>query len=68
MATGLGRGIRVVLGLALIGYGLLVMKGTGGYVLAVIGLLPIAMGFLNVCLVGPIIGAPFSGKGLNKTA
>ena len=66
MASGLGRGIRVVLGLALIGYGLFVMKGTGGYVLAVVGLVPIAAGVFNICALGPLLGAPFSGKDLDK--
>jgi hypothetical protein len=68
MATGMGRGIRVVAGLALICYGLLVMKGTNGYILAAVGLLPIAMGSLNLCLLAPILGAPFSGKDLDKGA
>lgn len=68
MASGLGRGIRVVAGLALICYGLLVMKGTGGYVMAVVGLVPLAMGAFNVCALGPLLGAPFSGKDLDKAA
>lgn len=68
MASGMGRGIRVVAGLALICYGLVVMEGTGGYIMAAVGLVPLAMGALNVCVLGPLLGAPFSGKHLDKTA
>ena len=68
MASGLGRGIRVVAGLALIGYGLMVMKGTNGYIMAAAGLVPLALGALNICVLGPLLGAPFSGKDLDKAA
>lgn len=66
MATPLGRGIRVVAGIVLIALGLLVVEGTGGIILAVIGILPIFAGAANVCLVAPLIGAPFSGSQVNK--
>ena len=68
MASGLGRGIRVVAGLALIGYGLMVMQGTNGYIMAAVGLVPLALGALNICVLGPLLGAPFSGKDLDKAA
>ena len=68
MASGLGRGLRVVVGLALIYYGLMVMTGTGGYVVAAVGLVPLLAGSFNVCLLGPLMGAPFSGKDLDKTS
>lgn len=66
MATPMGRGIRVVAGIVLIALGLLVVEGTGGIILAVIGLMPILAGALNICLIAPLIGAPFSGSQLNK--
>lgn len=66
MATPMGRGIRVVAGIVLIALGLLVVEGTGGIILAVIGILPIFAGAANVCLVAPLIGAPFSGSQVNK--
>lgn len=68
MASGLGRGIRVVAGLALIGYGLMVMKGTGGYVLGAVGVVFLASGALNFCGLAPLLGAPFFGKDLDKAA
>ena len=45
-----GRILRVVLGLALIYVGLAVVGGTPGIVVAIIGLLPIAMGVWGPCL------------------
>jgi hypothetical protein len=47
-----GRILRVVLGLALIYVGLTIVGGTIGIVVAVIGLLPIAMGVWGPCLHG----------------
>jgi hypothetical protein len=47
----IGRALRVVLGLVLIYVGLARMAGVGGYVLALAGLLPIAMGLWGPCLV-----------------
>ncbi len=47
-----GRGLRVVLGLALIYLGLAVVGGTAGIVLAIVGVLPIAMGAWGPCLLG----------------
>ncbi len=45
-----GRVLRVALGLVLIYLGLAVIGGTTGLVVAVIGLLPIAMGVWGKCL------------------
>ncbi len=45
-----GRALRVILGLVLIYIGLAVVGGTTGLVVAVIGLLPIAMGLWGKCL------------------
>lgn len=44
-----GRAARIVLGLALVYVGLVSVGGTTGYVVAVIGLLPIAMGLWGRC-------------------
>lgn len=61
MATPIGRGVRIVAGLALILIGLYVLEGTVGWIVAIVGLLPILAGMLNVCLIAPLIGAPFRG-------
>ncbi len=62
MAGAVGRGARIIAGLALIALGLLVIKDTAGLIVAVIGVLPILAGVFNFCLIAPLIGAPFSGQ------
>lgn len=61
MAGPVGRGIRVVAGLVMIVAGLVIGSG-GGYALAAVGLLPLIAGLLNVCVIAPVLKAPFSGK------
>lgn len=61
MASPIGRGLRVVVGLVLVVIGI-VVGGGGGWVLAIVGLVPLAAGAFNVCLIAPLIKAPFSGK------
>lgn len=61
MASAAGRGIRVVAGLALIAWGWSMRGQTIGTVLMIVGLVPLAAGVFNVCMIAPIIGAPFSG-------
>jgi hypothetical protein len=62
MAGTTGRLVRIIAGIVLILVGLLVVGDTAGIIIAVIGVLPILAGVLNVCLIAPLIGAPFSGK------
>ncbi len=52
MQDNVGRAARVILGLALIGLGLVVIGGTLGTILAIVGLLPIVMGVWGPCLLG----------------
>lgn len=62
MAGSVGRLARIIAGIVLVLVGLLVVKDTGGIILAIVGVLPILAGVFNVCLIAPILGAPFSGK------
>jgi hypothetical protein len=66
MASPLGRGLRVVFGGVLIYLGLSVVQGVAGTVIGALGIVPIATGLLNVCLIGPLIGAPMKGSSLPK--
>jgi hypothetical protein len=59
MSGPVGRGARIVAGLALIAIGASI--GGAGWILAVVGLAPLAAGVLNVCLIAPLLGVPFSG-------
>lgn len=61
MASGIGRLVRIVAGVALIAVGLLAVQGTTGIVIAVIGVVPLLAGLLDFCLFAPLFGCPLSG-------
>ena len=63
MASAAGRGVRIVLGLALMFWGVL----DGQPLLIAAGLVPLAAGVLNLCLLAPLIGAPFRGSDARKS-
>ena len=68
MASGLGRGLRIVAGIILVAVGLAVVGGTGGIVLAVVGLVPLIAAVLDVCLLAPLFGAPLKGADVRARA
>lgn len=65
MASGAGRALRIVAGLALIIGGLalafVASNQALGVVLAVIGLLPLGAGMFDFCVFAPIFGASLRG-------
>ncbi len=61
MSGGLGRGLRIIAGLALIVIGLFSVSGTGGLILAVVGAVPLMAGIFDVCLFAPLFGGPLKG-------
>lgn len=56
MGSATGRAGRIVAGAALVALG--AALGGGFWALAVIGLVPLAAGAFNFCLVAPLVGAP----------
>jgi hypothetical protein len=68
MSSGSGRGLRIVVGIVLIAVGLAVVGGTSGIVLAVVGLVPLLAGLLDVCLIGVLFGAPLNGADVRAHA
>ncbi len=62
MASPSGRVIRMVAGLILIGLGLVWIGNIWGWLLAVIGLAPLAAGLFDFCLLAPLFSAPFWGN------
>jgi hypothetical protein len=62
MSSGLGRIIRIVAGLALILIGFLVIEGTVGIILAVVGVVPLVAGLFDICVIGALfLGTPLRG-------
>jgi uncharacterized membrane protein HdeD (DUF308 family) len=66
LASTAGRIVRAVAGIVLIVVGLALVKGTGGWILAIVGLLPLAAGVFDRCLFAPLFGLPFVGSRLRK--
>ncbi len=64
MATGLGRLLRMVVGLVLVLYAVFAAQGALEYVLGIVGVVAFAAGLFNFCVVAPLIGAPFRGAAL----
>lgn len=66
IASPAGRILRVVAGLALILIGWLALEGTGGWILAIVGLVPLAAGLFDWCVFAPLFGLPFVGPRLRE--
>lgn len=56
-----GRVARIVVGLALIGWGYGQRANSTGITLMVVGLVPLAAGTFHLCLVSALLGGPISG-------
>jgi len=61
MASPAGRITRVVAGIALVAWGVLGIHGVGGYIVAIVGLVPLLAGLFDFCVFAPLFGAPMSG-------
>ena len=67
VASPAGRIVRVVAGLLLIYVGWSI-GSTMGWVLLVIGLVPLSAGLLDLCFVSALLGGPIQGKQIRETA
>jgi len=61
MANSTGRIVRVVAGLLLIVIGIFWLHGAVGWVLAIVGLVPLLAGAFDKCVFAPLFGLPFNG-------
>ena len=68
LAGSAGRLVRVAAGVALIAAGLLVIGGTMGAVVAAIGLVPIAAGVFDFCVLGSLMGTGLAGRDIRACA
>jgi hypothetical protein len=66
LAGSSGRIVRAAAGLALIVVGLIWVHGVVGWVLAVVGLVPLLAGVLDFCVFAPLFGLPFVGGDLRR--
>lgn len=61
MVSPSGRALRVVAGVGLLASGLSRLHTTAGKVTAALALVPLGAGALDVCVLGPVLGAPLDG-------
>ncbi len=69
LASQTGRLVRAVAGIVLIIIGLYVALESDsavGWVIAVIGLVPLAAGLFDFCVLAPLFGYPFNGPALRS--
>lgn len=66
MSSPAGRVARVLAGLALIVVGALL--GGGWFVLIAVGLIPLAAGAFDFCILAPLGRMPFGGKAFRQAA
>jgi len=66
LASSVGRAVRAVAGLALIVVGLAVVGGAIGWILAIVGLVPLLAGVFDRCVFAPLFGLPFAGPRLRQ--
>ena len=65
MSGGWGRLPRILLGLALIAFGIY-LQNPWGIVIAVLGVVPLASGIDNFCLAAPLFGGGVDGRCLAR--
>lgn len=66
LASPAGRFARIAAGLALILLGLMALQGVAGWILALVGLAPLAAGLFDRCIFAPLFGLPFVGFRLRQ--
>lgn len=67
LASQNGRALRALAGIALIVVGWLV-GGTAGWILGIVGVIPLAAGIFDFCLLAPLMGHAFWGRDIRRNA
>ena len=62
MASGYGRLARLGFGIAIVIAGLTLVPAPAGFVIAALGVVPIAAGAFNLCPIAPLWGGHFFGS------
>jgi hypothetical protein len=57
-----GRIVRIIAGLAILGWGYVQLPGATGIVLIIVGLVPFTAGIFNLCLISALLGGTIKGK------
>jgi hypothetical protein len=62
MAQPIGRAVQIIAGLVIVGLGIAIVGGPLGWLVGIIGLVPLAAGSANACLIAPLVHAPVRGQ------
>lgn len=65
MAGIYGRLLRIVAGVALIAWGIS-MQSAGGYVIAIVGAVPLVAGALDYCVITGLLGGLWTGSSVRE--
>jgi hypothetical protein len=66
LASMTGRWVRAIAGVILIVVGIWLVEGNWGYILALVGLVPLLAGLFDRCVFAPLFSLPFNGPDLRK--
>jgi hypothetical protein len=66
IANPTGRIIRIVAGLVLIAIGIFWLQNTAGWILVIVGLVPLLAGAFDKCVFAPLFKLPFDGSQLRQ--
>jgi hypothetical protein len=66
LASSMGRAVRAIAGIVLIVIGIALVQGTVGWILVIVGLVPLGAGVFDKCVFAPLFGLPFSGPDLRS--
>jgi hypothetical protein len=66
LASSTGRVVRVVVGIVLIVWGYMLLTSVAGFVLIIIGLVPLLAGLFDVCVISALLGGPFQGTAIRE--
>jgi hypothetical protein len=61
-----GRVVRIVAGLGLVAWGCSNRGGASGTILLILGLVPLAAGAFDWCLISALLGGPLSGRRIRE--
>ena len=64
IAAPAGRIVRIIAGLILVLVGWLLLMGVWGWIVAIVGLVPLLAGIFDRCVFAPLFGLPFVGEKL----
>ena len=64
--TPTGRIVRIIAGLALVAWGYAQLPESAGYIIIIVGVVPLTAGIFNLCLISALLGGTINGSRIAK--